>query len=192
MFVSEYNQLAFQFINSFNCKKIPNVTIIVGSSGLGKTLILNELHQRIQNTTYNSIFIDSKKFASKYAYAAYKQELNSFRKIFRNTNILLLDNINSLQGKLKTINELYFTLDAILNNGGKTVITYRGQDLDLDFLGEKFASKIKSGLIIKLKRPSEKEIKNFIRYRFPDLDDLSIFDTCYEGNLKKIVDSFRP
>jgi len=193
LFVSEYNKLACQFIENFDYNRVPCITIIVGNKGLGKTLLLHELYNKVKNTIPSTIIIDAEKFASKFAYAAYKKQYNSFRKAYRNTKLFLLDNINSLKGKNKTINELFFTIDTILMNEGKVVITYRGQELNLDFLDQKFASRLKCGLTIMLKEPSDTEIKDFIKYLFPELNnDISLFDFCYERDFKKIIEFFKP
>lgn len=164
MFVSNYNRLACQFIETFNYQKAPAVTIIVGEEGLGKTTLLSHLLHKIKKDVKNPILIDAQKYASKYAFAAYSGELSSFRKFFRSSKLLLLDNINLFKGKTKTIEELFHTLDTVIAQGGKTVMTFRGDDLCLDFLGNRLASRLNSGLVIHLNQPTPQEIDSFIEY----------------------------
>lgn len=191
MFVSDYNRIAVQFIDNFDYDKAPTVTIIIGKEGLGKTTLLDYFSQKIRNDITNSILIDSLKYASKYSFASYSGELSSFRKLFRTSKLFLLDNINLLKGKDRTISELFHTLDTILAQGGKTVITYGGDDFNLDFLGDRFASRLKSGFVIRLNEPTSKEIENFIEYYLSIIDQKKtqdFFSLPSERNMKKIVD----
>lgn len=172
MFVSNYNRLACQFIETFEYQKAPAVTIIVGQEGLGKTTLLGHLLHKTKNKVKNPLLIDARKYAAKYAYAAYSGKLRSFRKFFRSSKFLLFDNINLLKGKTKTIEELFHTLDTVIALGGKTVLTFGGDELCLDFLGNRFASRLNSGLVIHLNQPTTQEINSFISYYISLLDHL--------------------
>lgn len=164
MFVSHYNQLVFKFIDTFDYSQAPAVTVIAGNEGLGKTVLLDYLRQKCQQSVKDILFIDAGKFSAKYAYAACNGDLSSFRKEVRTCKLLLLDNLDKLKGKTKTIEELFHTLDTILAQGGKTVITFGGSELGWDYLGERLASRLSSGLILRLQNPTEQEIKSFIAY----------------------------
>lgn len=190
MFISNYNCLASQFVETFNYAQAPAVTIIIGEEGLGKTTLLTKLQNRMNNSVHNLIFIDAQKFASKYSFAAYSRELSSFRKFFRSSKLFLLDNINLLRGKTKTIEELFHTLDTILAQGGKTVITYCGNDLCLEFLGERFASRLSSGLVIRLNQPTIQEINNFMKYYLSVLNQPNCckFYLSNKKNLKQVIE----
>lgn len=192
MFISSYNQIAFQFVNNFNHDSAPNFTIIAGGEGLGKSVILDCLFQNVKQKIYNPVLIDACKYAAKYSYAAYNGELSSFRKHFRSSKLILIDNINRLQGKKKTIEELFHTLDAIISRGGKAVITYCGNDLSLDFLGSRFASRLRSGLVIRLKEPAKDELNSFLEYYLDSIqrrDLMELFIDSQHKNLAQIIDS---
>jgi chromosomal replication initiator protein len=174
VFVSSFNRLAYQFVDKFNFFSVPNITVILGTEGLGKSTFLEHLFRQNQNKVKNTILIDALKYTSKYSYAAYSGELSQFRKYFRSSKLLLFDNINLLQGKKKTIEELFHTLDTIIAQGGKTVITYEGDKFSFEFLGTRFASRLNSGLIIRLNQPTPEEIKNFINYYLDSCNQLNL------------------
>ncbi|NLO96883.1 MAG: chromosomal replication initiator DnaA [Peptococcaceae bacterium] len=164
MFVSKYNQVAFKFIDTFDYNQAPPLTIIAGDEGLGKTTLLRYLFAKHRDNISPAIFVDAQKYSSKYSFAACKGDLKNFRQNMRSAKLLLLDNINALKGKNKTIEELLYTVDTVLSQGGKIVMTYRGKDFDVHYLGEKLASRLRSGLVLRLNSPTEEEIKNFINY----------------------------
>jgi chromosomal replication initiator protein len=177
-------------VETFDYTQAPAVTIIIGEEGLGKTTLLTQLQHKMKNHVPNLIFIDAQKYASKYSFAAYSRELSSFRKFFRSSKLFLFDNINLLKGKTKTIEELFHTLDTILAQEGKIVITYRGNDLCFDFLGERFASRLSSGLVIRLNQPTTQEINNFMEYYLSVINrpNLCEFHLSNKKNMKQVIE----
>jgi len=165
VFISQFNQLAFQYIENYEVQKAPPVTIIAGQEGLGKTQLLNCILQKMEPQKVKAVLIDADKFSKKFAFAAQNGSLNGFRHSMRSNDLFLLDNINVLQGKKKTLEELFHTVDTILAQGGKTVITYQGSTLNFDFLNQRFASRLKSGFFLYLKDPAAEELEHFIAYR---------------------------
>ncbi|NLI93656.1 MAG: ATP-binding protein [Peptococcaceae bacterium] len=164
MFVSDYNRLAFQFADHFSFAQAPAVTVMIGNEGIGKTTLLEYLYRKTGDAVDSSVFIDAQKFGVRYSFAAQNGELGSFRKKIRSSKLLLLDNIQVLKGKTKTIEELFHSLDYILAKGGKAVITSRGDALCLDYLGERLASRLRSGLILRILNPTVEEICDFFTY----------------------------
>lgn len=148
--------------------KAPSVTIIVGPQGLGKTKILTYCKGKMAKPHSKVILLDAEKFSRKYAFAAQNGSLSAFRSKMRSCDFLLLDNINSLQGKKKTIEELFYTVDTILAQGGKIVMTYRGSQPNFNFLNAAFASRLKSGFTVYLQEPAIDELDGFIRYYLAD------------------------
>lgn len=168
MFVSKCNRLAFQFIESYDFVKAPSVTVIVGTQGLGKTKIITYLKEKMTCSQSKVICLDAEKFAKKYAFAAQNGSLSAFRRAMRSCDLLLLENVNILQKKKKTIEELFHTVDTILAQGGKIVMTYRGSIPCFDFLNPGFASRLKSGFTVYLHEPATDELDDFIRYYLAD------------------------
>lgn len=164
MFISSCNQLAYHFVQTYDLAKSPAITIIYGQPGMGKTALLSCLYDRVLQETKQVILIDAGKFSSKYSFAAQAGYLTSFRKDIRSNKLALVDNINAIKGKKKSIEELFHTLETIITQGGKAVITYRGTTPAYDYLGDRFASRLKASLAIAISEPDLTEKKNFMTH----------------------------
>lgn len=193
MFISDFNNLAHIFVDNYDYSTAPPVTVITGPKGTGKTTVLNKIFQKQKKQMGSIVCIDAGKFASRYAYAAQNGQLTAFRRNMRFNDLFLLDNINTLKGKMKTIEELFHTWENTLARGGKIVATSKSENSVFDYLGPRFASRIKSGLIIQLNEPDTKEISEFCRYYLAKKNKLSIWDSMLipdirEKNLNKVIE----
>lgn len=160
-FMSEFNIRACRLVKNFQIKKAPDVTLIYGPRGVGKSALLHYLHQQ-SKLEEGMLITDALAFSRQYAYSAQENKLNSFRKRYRSSRLLLIDDLQLLAGKAKTIEELHYTYENIIENGGKMVIAIEAEVLDLDFLGERLASRFLSGVVIPIDRPQETELRLFL------------------------------
>lgn len=188
MFISSYNRLACQFLEGFDFHTAPSVCIIVGAPGLGKTTLLKYVYSKAQKQVEHPLFVDAQKYSNKFAYAASHRELSAFRKYYRSANLLVVDNLNRFQGKQKTIEELFHTLETIWTHGGKAVLAYEGKEFSLDFLGSRLASRLQSGFIIRLQRPTPDELKAFAEYYLASINQLNLLDKAELSGAVSIQD----
>ena len=159
-FISEFNIRAYRLIKNYEIEKAPDVTLIYGPRGVGKSSLLHYLSQQCDQK--GKLITDALAFARQYAYSAQENKLNLFRKRYRSSRLLLVDDLQCLTGKVKTIEELHYTYEYIIENGGKMVITIEAEMPVLDFLGERLASRFLSGVVIPIVRPNEKELERFL------------------------------
>jgi chromosomal replication initiator protein len=158
-FLSEFNIRAWRYVKNYRPEKAANVTLIYGQKGLGKTALLCYLYQ---HGAQLGILTDAMAFARQYAYAAQVNKLDLFRQHYRTTKFLLIDDLQFLEGKIKTIEELYYTYEHVIGNKGKMVLTLESDSPQLEFLGERLASRFLSGVVIPIPIPFVTEIERFI------------------------------
>lgn len=159
-YVNEFNIRVWRMVNNYQLNKAPSLTMIYGLKGLGKSAMLLNLHRKIG--PQQSILTEAASFARQYAYAAQENKLNQFRQRYRSSQLILFDDLQLLTGKLKTIEELYYTYESVIGRGGKMVIVLQSDSPNLEFLGERLASRFLGGVIIPIERPSLSEIKDFL------------------------------
>ncbi|MDD4345776.1 MAG: DnaA/Hda family protein [Desulfitobacteriaceae bacterium] len=164
LFVSDFNSLVYKTIYSYDLVNSPSVILIYGPSGSGKTTMLEFLYQRISNKKVSAEFINARAFAQRYAYAAQNNLLTSFRERYRSPKLLFMDDLQLLAEKTKTIGELFYTYEYIIEQEGKMIICLEADFPALGFLGEGLASRFSGGLTLKIRQPSNEEIERFIEY----------------------------
>lgn len=178
-FLSEFNIRAWRLLRNYELEKAADVTLIYGPRGLGKTSMLRYLYQH-RGQQEGGILADSMAFARQYAYAAQDNKLNTFRQRYRTTRLLLLDDLQFLKGKVKTIEELHYTYEYVIENGGKLVVTLEADSPQLEFLGERLASRLLGGVVIPIAVPLANELERFMveyiqqKYLFMDAEILGI------------------
>lgn len=160
-FISDFNIRACRLVKYFKFENAPSVTLIYGPRGVGKSSLLQYLYQK-EELAKKRLITDALVFARQYAYAAQEKKLKCFRERYRSTSLLLLDDLQCLAGKAKTIEELYHTYEYISERGGKLVITLEADILALDFLGERLASRFLSGVVMPIDQPQVMELEGFL------------------------------
>lgn len=185
-FISEFNSLAYRFIKDYQPAKAPAVTLIYGPRGVGKSTLLADLYHREMNR--GALLTDALLFARQYAFAAQADQLQQFRKRHRSLGLLLLDDLQLIAGKVRTIEELHYTYEHLIDNGGKLVVTVEGERPGLDFLSPGLASRLSGGAVLAIKPPHDYEIKRFLEnytHEIRLIIDNSVLKTLSErvGNL---------
>ena len=196
-FLSEFNIRAWRLIKNYDLETAADVTLIYGPKGLGKTAMLRYLYQH-RGQQVGGILADAMAFARQYAYAAQDNKLNLFRQRYRTTRLLLIDDLQLLDGKVKTIEELHYTYEYVIGNGGKIVITLEADSPQLEFLGERLASRFLSGVVIPIAVPLVSEMERFMvesihhKHLFMDTEVLGIIAkrTDNLADALRIIDQF--
>ncbi|MDQ7093990.1 DnaA/Hda family protein [Desulfosporosinus sp. PR] len=159
-FLSDFNIKAWRLVKSYRPEKASNMVLIYGPFGVGKTTLLNYLER--QWFKEGGILTNAAAFSRQYAYASQEGKLSQFRQRYRTTPLLLMDDLQGLAGKKQTLEELHYTYEYILHNGGKMVATLEAESLNLDFLGERLMSRFLSGIVLPLSQPQNHEIAGFV------------------------------
>ena len=137
-----------------------NPLFIYGSSGLGKTHLM-------QAIGHYTIF-HNPKLAVKYTktddyindYISYSRKSNNtienmskFYKKYNNVDIILLDDIQFIESKLKTMERLQHTFDTLYNKGKQIVITSDRLPKEIPDLTKALCSRFEMGLMVELTSP---------------------------------------
>ncbi|NMA69880.1 MAG: chromosomal replication initiator DnaA [Desulfitobacterium sp.] len=159
---SACNRMAENYLKKYSLKDAPFFTLIYGSEGMGKSFLLQRCFQRLRKEEEGILFLDASSFVQQYAYGAQEGTLGNFRRKLRSPSLLIIDHLEFLEGKVHSIVEFYHTYEAIWQRNGRIICGFNGKLTDLDFLGEKLASRIRGGLAIPILDPTEEELRNFL------------------------------
>lgn len=157
-----------------------NPLFIYGRSGVGKTHLMCAIKKYIseQYRDLNVIYIDSMELVNRYSDAAREKSIDkssfkNFEAFFKEADVLLIDDIQSLQGKAGTLDTLFRIFNAGISQGKQFVFSADRAPKNID-LEERYTSRFNSGATIDIQPPDDETkrsiIKNFIQQYQQDED----------------------
>jgi chromosomal replication initiator protein len=130
---------------SKNPGKAYNPFLIYGGSGLGKTHLMQAIGNSIHDNSDNEvIYTTSENFLNEFTTAILDNKTNQFKNKFRDTDVLLIDDIQFFQGKEKVQEELFHTFNALMNAKKQLVFTCDRPPSELKKFDERLRSRVGS------------------------------------------------
>lgn len=167
---------------------------IHGAPGSGKTSLLKQLHSWV-DLRIPMEFIGSHEFFQEWRRALEAKDTLSFvRKYRKETKILVLENIDELETKEKTQQEVLFTINAILDAGGHIAVSSTKHPVQMrDTLQPSLFSRLFSGLILDMPKPDRGFKENLWRKLLDQhgLNQAQLDVHAYEALLSMNCDTIR-
>jgi chromosomal replication initiator protein len=156
--VSDTNQLAF--VSSNTVATHPgtsyNPFFIYGPVGVGKThlmhAIANHVYQR--NPDKKIIYTTSEEFTNEVIDAIRNNETSKMKRRFRTAMLLLIDDIQFIEGKDKVQEELFHTFNILIDQGAQIVLTSDRPPEEIKRLEKRLSSRFAGGLTVDIEAPS--------------------------------------
>jgi chromosomal replication initiator protein len=131
-----------------------NPLFIYGDTGLGKTHIMQAIGHHVLNTSRaNVCYLSSEAFTNEYIDALQARTLVQFRKKYRNTDLLLIDDIHFLAGKERLQEEFFHTFNALFDAHKQIVMTSDRPASEISRLEQRLVSRCEWGLVTELEPP---------------------------------------
>ena len=135
--------------------KAYNPLFIYGDSGLGKTHLLHAIGHYAQNL-YPSIrvrYVNSEEFTNDFINSIRDDKAGAFQRRYREVDVLLIDDIQFLQGKEQTMEEFFHTFNTLHNANKQVVITSDVPPKQLNGFEDRMRSRFEWGLITDVQPP---------------------------------------
>ncbi|MDN4508669.1 chromosomal replication initiator protein DnaA [Gordonibacter sp. RACS_AR49] len=150
-----------------------NPLFIYGKSGLGKTHLLRAIQNYVHETMPNlsTIYVDSAELLSDYmeASAAHDKEKSSYKNFktrYEEADVLLIDDVQYLQGKKQTLDIVFQIFNKLTGQGRQVVLSADRAPKNID-IDERYKSRFNSGGTFDI-QPPEIETKLGIVKSFAD------------------------
>jgi chromosomal replication initiator protein len=132
-----------------------NPLFIYGDSGLGKTHLLHAIANQILNLNpkANILYVTAQQFAEEFVQALQTGQMDSFRRLYRNVSIWLVDDIQFIANKDKTQEEIFHTFNFLHSTNKQIVLTSDRVPKDLFLMDDRLRSRFESGLVADIQLP---------------------------------------
>jgi chromosomal replication initiator protein len=132
-----------------------NPLFLYGGVGLGKTHLLHAIGQYVvaHKKGAKVAYVSSEKFTNEYIDAIQNNALVRFRKKYRQTDVLLIDDIQFLAGKERIQEEFFHTFNALHEAHKQIVLTCDRPASELQNLEHRLVSRFEWGLLTDLQPP---------------------------------------
>lgn len=156
--VSSTNEMAYAAAQavSKNPGKMYHLLFLYGGVGVGKTHLMQAVGHRVleKNPEAKVIYCSSEQFTNEIVEAIQYKTTAEFRKKYRPTEALLIDDIQFIGGKEKVQEEFFHTFNAIHQEGGQIVMTSDKLPKEIGGLEDRLRSRFEGGLTIDIQKPS--------------------------------------
>ena len=168
-----------------------NPLFIYGGSGLGKTHLLYAICNEIRKNSpaANILFTKGEYMANELIEAIQKGQTMEFRAKYRQVDVLLIDDIQFISGKVSTQEEFFHTFDALHQANKQIVLTSDRPPREIATLEERLRTRFEMGLLADI-QPPDLETRIAIIRRKAQLLDIPITADIAEyiaGQLKSNV-----
>lgn len=135
--------------------KAYNPLFIYGESGLGKTHLLHAIGHYAR-TMYPNVkvrYVNSEEFTNDFINSIRDDKASAFQARHRSVDVLLIDDIQFLQGKLQTQEEFFHTFNTLHNANKQIVITSDLPPKELSGFEDRMRTRFESGLLTDVQPP---------------------------------------
>ncbi len=132
-----------------------NPLFIYGSSGLGKTHLLNAIMNELRHSdkNYSIVYVKGEDFTNQLIESLRTGNQAKFRDRYRNTDVLLIDDIQFIAGKESTQEEFFHTFNALYENRKQIILTSDRPPKDIKTLEDRLRTRFEWGLIADIQPP---------------------------------------
>jgi len=144
---------------------------------MGKTHLLNAIGLNLKEKN-KVMFISAERFMYQFVKSIKSNDMVRFKEYFRNTDILLIDDIQFMNGKEAMQEEFFHTFNALLDKGSQVIISADRAPNKLPRIQERIKSRFAGGLVVDIQKPDYD-----LRYKIvkTKIEELNIF---YSNQIK--------
>jgi len=133
-----------------------NPLFIYGGVGLGKTHLVNAVVHAIQsnNPRQRILYVSAEQFTNEFITALQRHQIDSFRRRYREQcDVLLMDDIQFLSGRVQTQEEFFHTFNALYHNDKQIVVTSDAYPQQIAEMQQRLISRFQWGLVADIQPP---------------------------------------
>lgn len=154
-----------------------NPLFIYGAPGVGKTHLLhaigNFLNEQAPELAVR--YLTAENFAAIFRSVVRNNTIQEFKEDLRRTDVLLVDDVQFLQNKVKTEEEFFHTFNHLHESGRQLVISCDRTPRELSSLADRLRERFESGLVVEIEQP-DKRLRRAILNKRVRVDNIPLDD----------------
>ena len=148
-----------------------NPLYIYGGVGMGKTHLLNSIGHELKKSN-KVMFISAERFMYQFVKSIKANDMVKFKEHFRNTDVLLIDDIQFMTGKEAMQEEFFHTFNSLLEKGSKIIVSADRAPNKLSRIQERIKSRFSGGLVVDIQKPDYELRKKIVKKKVEELSQL--------------------
>ena len=172
---------------------IPNPIYLWGPSGSGKTHLLQSTTQRLQRAGLSVRYASSDLFTEHVVKSIRAGEMSTFRALWRNIDVLIVDDVHLLARKNATQEEFFHTFNSLHVAGKQIIVSAHCLPQQLQFIEPRLVSRFEWGIVLPIEPLPKKQIHHVIEkkaelLRFPiPRKQIELLSELFSTNVKSSV-----
>jgi len=148
-----------------------NPLYVYGGVGMGKTHLLNSIGLELKKNN-KVMFISAERFMYQFVKSIKSNDMVKFKEYFRNTDILLIDDIQFISGKEAMQEEFFHTFNALLDKGSQIIVSADRPPNKLARIQERIKSRFSGGLVVDIQKPDLELRKKIVQKKTEELNSI--------------------
>ena len=145
-----------------------NPLYLYGGVGMGKSHLLNAIGLKLKDRN-KVMFISAERFMYQFVKSIKSNEMVKFKEYFRNIDVLLIDDIQFMNGKEAMQEEFFHTFNALLDKGSQIILSADRPPNKLTRIQERIKSRFSGGLVVDIQNSDFELRYNIIKSKTEEL-----------------------
>ena len=170
-----------------------NPLFIYGGVGLGKTHLMQGIAWRLRQRQPQKqvMYLSAEKFMYRFVRALRFKNIMGFKELFRSVDVLMVDDVQFMDGKDATQEEFFHTFNALVEQGRQIVVSGDRSPSDLEGMEERMRSRLGCGLVAEVHSTSYELRLGILQAKAEELLEASVPDKVLEFLAHKITANVR-
>lgn len=127
-----------------------NPIFLYGAAGVGKTHLLMACAQKLREQNLSVFYVHAESFTEHVVKAIRSSQMDTFRKIYRNQDVLIVDDVHHFARKGATQEEFFHTFNALHTKGKQILLSSSHPPSQLEDIEPRLISRFEWGILLKL------------------------------------------
>ena len=155
---------------------------------MGKTHLLNATGLELKKKN-KVMFISAERFMYQFVKSIKANDMVKFKEYFRNTDVLIIDDIQFMNGKEAMQEEFFHTFNALLDKGSQIILSADRAPNKLSRIQERIKSRFSGGLVVDIQKPDIELRKKIVENKITQLNDLNLDKVKISKEIKDLISS---